>query len=72
MRDFLMTSKLKPCEGIKNQVETYLEETQLKDCIEAIDYEATREEEIHQEKYHLNMEVQHINHLAQTINKYSS
>ena len=69
LRDLLMFSKLKPCQGIENQVETYLQEAQLEDCIEEINYDDTREEEINQEQHHLNVEVHRINKLAKPINK---
>jgi len=41
-----MPSKLKPCEGEENQVETYLKDANLEDYIQEINYKAMRKEEI--------------------------
>jgi len=69
LRDLLMPSKLKTCDGEENQVQHYLQTTNLADYINEITYETTRKREIEQEKDHLQSEVQRINQVATKAHK---
>ena len=42
IRDLLIPSKLKNCNEQENQVEFYLKDADLTDCIDEINYEQTR------------------------------
>ena len=69
IRDLLIPSKLKYCNGQENQVEFYLKDADLIDCVEEINYKQTRNFQISQEKAHLINEVKQINMLALPANK---
>ena len=43
LRDLLMPSKLRECDGEENQVDTYLDQVGLHQCTDEINYLDTRE-----------------------------
>ena len=54
LRDLIIPSKLREYEGAENQVKTYFQLADLEHCIEEIDYEGTRRQEILKKRVNCN------------------